>query len=187
MRRGASCGCGRTRRREKGLAATRGDALRKAQHKRGLQTLTAPVGGIVQAVSVTTPGEVAETCKPIVTLVADGEALVVEALVLGRDIGFVHTGDPAVVKLEAYPFTRYGTLSGQVIQVSPDAIVDEKRGLVFPVRVKLSRAHLTVAGRRALLSAGMSASVEIVTGKRRVIDFVRSPVAKTVSEAGRER
>jgi hemolysin D len=95
--------------------------------------------------------------------------------------------DDAVVKLETYPFTRYGTLSEDVIQVSPDAIVDEKRGLVFPVRVKLSRAHLTVDGRQALLSAGMSASVEIVTGKRRVIEFVWSPVAKAVSEAGRER
>ena len=111
----------------------------------------------------------------------------VEALVLGCDIGFVHTGDHTVVKLEAYPFTRYGTLSGQVIQASPDAIVDEKRGLAFPVRVKLSQAHLRVDERRALLSAGMSASVEIVTGKRRVIDFVWSPVAKTVSEAGGER
>ena len=84
---------------------------------------------------------------------ADGEALVVEALVLGRDIGFVHAGDRAVVKLEAYPFTRYGTLSGQVIQVSPDAIVDEKRGLVFPVRVKLSQTRLRVDERQALLSA----------------------------------
>ena len=138
-----------------------------------------------ECVSLTS--QVAETGKPIVTIVPDGEALVVEALVLGRDIGFVHAGDRAVVKLEAYPFTRYGTLSGQVVQVSPDAIVDEKRGLVFPVRVKLSRARLTVDGRQALLSAGMSASVEIVTGKRRVIDFVWSPVAKTVSEAGRER
>lgn len=170
-----------------GLAATRGDALRKAQQKRGLQTLTAPVGGIIQAVSVTTLGEVAETGKPIVTIVPDGEALVVEALVLGRDIGFVHVGDHAVVKLEAYPFTRYGTLSGKVVQVSPDAIVDEKRGLVFPVRVKLSQARLNVDGRQALLSAGMSAAVEIVTGKRRVIDFVWSPVAKTFAEAGRER
>jgi hemolysin D len=93
----------------------------------------------------------------------------------------------AAVKLEAYPFTRYGTLSGQVIQVSPDAIVDEKRGLVLPVRVKPSQAHLRVDCQRALLSAGMSASVEIVTGKRRVIDFVWPPVAKTVSEAGRQR
>jgi hemolysin D len=107
--------------------------------------------------------------------------------VLGRDIGFVHVGDLAVVKLEAYPFTRYGTLSGEVIQVSPDAIVDEKRGLVFPVRVRPSQTHLRVDRREALLSAGMSASVEIVTGKRRVIEFVWSPLARTVSEAGRER
>jgi len=69
----------------------------------------------------------------------------------------------------------------------PDAIVDEKRGLVFPVRVELSNSQLTVDGLKALLSAGMSASVEIVTGQRRVIDFLWSPVAKAVGEAGRER
>jgi len=170
-----------------GLAATRADSLRKAEQKRQLQTLTAPVGGVIQAVSVTTLGEVAETGKALVTIVPDGEALVVEALVLNKDAGFVRTGDHAIVKLEAYPFTRYGTLQGQVVQISPDAIVDEKRGLVFPVRVKLSTTQLSVEGRRALLSAGMSASVEIVTGKRRVIDFIWSPVAKTMSEAGRER
>ncbi|KSB87933.1 hypothetical protein AS593_18640 [Caulobacter vibrioides] len=170
-----------------GLSATRADALRKAEQKRQLQTLTAPVGGVVQAVSVTTLGEVAETGKALVTIVPDGEALVVEALVLNKDAGFVRTGDHAVIKLEAYPFTRYGTLEGEVVQISPDAIVDEKRGLVFPVRVKVSKSQLSVDGRQALLSAGMSASVEIVTGKRRVIDFIWSPVAKTVSEAGRER
>ena len=170
-----------------GLSATRGDALRKAQQKRQLQTLTAPVGGTIQAISVTTLGEMAETGKPIVTIVPDGEALIVEALVLNKDAGFAHVGDHAVIKLEAYPFTRYGTLEGQVIQVSPDAIVDEKRGLVFPVRVKLLSTRLRVDARQALLSAGMSASVEIVTGRRRVIDFLWSPVAKAVGEAGRER
>ena len=170
-----------------GLSATRADALRKAEQKRQLQTLTAPVGGVVQAVSVTTLGEVAETGKALVTIVPDGEAPVVEALVLNKGAGFVRVGDLAVIKLEAYPFTRYGTLDGEVTQISPDAIVDEKRGLVFPVRAKVSKSQLSVDGRQALLSAGMSASVEIVTGKRRVIDFVWSPVVKTVSEAGRER
>ena len=117
----------------------------------------------------------------------DGEALVVEALVLNKDAGFVQLGDRAVIKLEAYPFTRYGTLSGQVVQVSPDAIVDEKRGLVFPVRVKLSNTQLTVDERKALLSAGMCAWVEIVTGKQRVIWLLWSLVAKAVGEARRER
>ncbi|WP_240633970.1 HlyD family efflux transporter periplasmic adaptor subunit [Caulobacter flavus] len=169
------------------MSATRADALRKAEQKRQLQTLTAPVGGVVQAVSVTTLGEVAETGKALVTIVPDGEAPVVEALVLNKGAGFVRVGDLAVIKLEAYPSTRYGTLDGEVTQISPDAIVDEKRGLVFPVRAKVSKSQLRVDGRQALLSAGMSASVEIVTGKRRVIDFVWSPVVKTVSEAGRER
>jgi hypothetical protein len=96
--------------------------------------------------------------------------------------------DRAVVKLEAYPFTRYGTLlfgarsDPGLTRRTPSST--RKRGLVFPVRVKLSRAHLTVDGSQALLSAGMSASVEIVTGKRRVIEFVWSPVAKTVSRRG---
>jgi hypothetical protein len=69
----------------------------------------------------------------------------------------------------------------------PGAAADEKRRLVFPARINLSQVRLTVDERQALLSAGLSASVKIVTGKRRVIDFLWSPVAKTVSEAGKKR
>ena len=170
-----------------GLAATRADAFEKADQKRQLQTLTAPVSGTVQSVAVTTLGQVAESGKPIVTVVPDGEDLVVEALVLNRDIGFVHMGDPVVVKLEAYPFTRYGTLDGRVAEVSPDAIVDEKRGLVFPVRIKMSQKQFKVDGYFRPLLSGMSLTAEIVTGKRSVISYLWSPVAKAVNEAGRER
>jgi hemolysin D len=170
-----------------GLSATRFDALSKADQKRKLQTLTAPVSGTLQQVSVTTLGEVVESGKPIVTLVPDGEELVVEALVLNKDMGFVKRGDVVVIKLEAYPFTRYGTLEGLVLDLSPDAIVDEKRGLVFPARIKVTKKHLRVAKDRLSLSSGMSVSAEIVTGKRRVISYLWSPVAKTMSEAGRER
>jgi hemolysin D len=136
---------------------------------------------------VTTLGEVVESGKPIVTLVPDGEELVVEALVLNKDMGFVKRGDSVVIKLEAYPFTRYGTLEGLVTEISPDAIVDEKRGLVFPARIEVTKKHLRVAKDRLSLSSGMSVSAEIVTGKRRVISYLWSPVAKTMSEAGRER
>ncbi len=169
------------------LAATRGDAFAKADQKRQLQTLTAPVSGTVQSVAVTTLGQVVESGKPIVTVVPDGEDLVVEALVLNRDIGFVHMGDPVVVKLEAYPFTRYGTLDGRVAEVSPDAIVDDKRGLVFPVRIKMSQKQFKVEGSMRPLLSGMSLTAEIVTGKRSVISYLWSPVARAVNEAGRER
>lgn len=170
-----------------GVVAIKGDALRKADQKRSMQRLDAPVSGVVQEVSVTTIGQAPERGKPLITIVPDGEDLVVEALMLNRDAGFVHAGDKAIIKLEAYPFTRYGTLAGVVEHVSPDATVDQKRGLVFPVRVRLTERTLRVNGRPAVLTAGMSAAVEVVTGQRRVIGYLWSPVAKAVREAGRER
>ena len=170
-----------------GVVATRGDAVRKADQRQGLQRLTAPVAGYVQELTLTNVGEVPEVGKPLVTIVPDGEDLVVEALMLNRDAGFVRAGMRTIVKLEAYPFTRYGVLEGVVAHVSPDATVDQQRGLVFPVRIRLTKKTLNVDGRLAILSPGMSATAEVVTGKRRVVDYLWSPVAKAVGEAGRER
>jgi hemolysin D len=107
------------------------------------------------------------------------------------------------VFLEAYPFTRYGYLKGRVDRIAADAVTDERRGLVFPVRKREesqtlvqsrgnqsgsgSGASGAPSGRALCLSPGMAASVEIATGDRRIIDFVLSPIAKATSEAGRER
>ena len=173
------------------VVATRTEGVRKADQRLGMQRLTAPVSGTVNEVSVTTLGQVAEAGQALVTVVPDtgpgqGE-LIVEALVLNRDAGFVKPGDRVVVKVEAYPFTRYGTLPSELEHVSADAVVDEKRGLVFPARVRLGGHALMVDGRRAKLTPGMSTVAEIVTGQRRVIDYLWSPVAKATSEAGRER
>lgn len=170
-----------------GVVATRGNVVREADQKRGLQRLAAPVSGTVQEVTVTNIGEVPEVGKPLVTIVPDGEPLIVEALLLNRDAGFVRTGMPAAVKLDAYPFTRYGLLRARVERVSPDATVDQARGLVFPVRLKLLSTQLMVDGRPAALSAGMAVNAEIKTGSRRVLEYLWSPVARAVSEAGREQ
>ena len=86
--------------------------MRKADEHSTLQRLTAPVSGIVQAVTVTNVGEVPEIGKPLITIVPDGEPLVVEALLLNRDAGFVRPGMRAIIKLDAYPFTRYGCAPG---------------------------------------------------------------------------
>jgi multidrug efflux pump subunit AcrA (membrane-fusion protein) len=105
---------------------------------------------------------------------------------------------PAAVKLEAYPFTRYGYLKGHVDRTAADAVTDERRGLVFPVRKREESQTLSAdrgqsgekisnAGQALALTPGMAASVEITTGDRRIIDFVLSPIAKATSEAGRER
>lgn len=170
------------------IVATRTESLTKADQRQSLQRLTAPVSGVVNEVSVTTLGEVAETGQALVTLVPDGEALIVEALILNRDVGFVRPGMRAVVKLEAYPFTRHGMLEGVVEHVSPDATVDESRGLVFPARIRLVESRLkTGTGEKAVMQPGMAATVEIVTGHRRVIDYVLSPIARAARTAGRER
>lgn len=170
------------------IVATRTESLTKADQRQSLQRLKAPVSGTINEVSVTTLGEVAEAGQALVTLVPDGEDLVVEALVLNRDVGFVRPGARVVVKLEAYPFTRHGSLDGVVEHVSPDATVDEVRGLVFPARVRLGGTQLRMAqGGRAMLQPGMAATVEVVTDRRRVIDYLLSPIARAVGTAGRER
>jgi len=91
------------------------------------------------------------------------------------------------VKVESFPYTRYGYLEGTVESVSHDAAQGEKMGLVFPARVKLSVATLMIDGVKVELSPGMALSVEIKTGKRRVIDYFRSPLKKHAEEGFRER
>jgi hemolysin D len=102
------------------------------------------------------------------------------------------------VKLEAYPFTRYGYLKGPVDRIAADAVTDERRGLEIRVRKREESQTLSKdrgqsgeksgkAGQGLTLTPGMAASVEIATGDRRIIDFVLSPIAKATSEAGRER
>ena len=169
------------------IIATRTEILEKAEARAQRQTLTAPVDGIVNAVNVTTIGEVAQPGEPVITLVPAGGELYVEAYLLNRDVGFVAEGQEVRIKLEAFPFMRYGHLDGVVEQISPDAIVDENRGLVYPARIRVVSNEILVNGVQPVLAAGMAATVEIKTGRRRVIAFLLSPVMRAMNEAGRER
>jgi hemolysin D len=99
----------------------------------------------------------------------------------------VHEGQTVRVKLEAYPFTRYGVVDGRLTFLSRDAIQDEHQGLIFPARIELSRFTINVDGRRMNLGAGLATTAEIRTGRRRIIEFLFSPLARRVAEAGRER
>lgn len=124
----------------------------------------------------------------------EGDELIVEAFLLNRDVGFIKIDQEAIIKLEAYPFMRYGYLDGEVEHVSPDAVIDEARGLVFPARIRITGSSLRAgalgrdtATAEDLMSAGMTAAVEVKTGERSVISYLLSPIARSVSEAGRER
>lgn len=165
----------------------RGEELTKAADKAGLTVLTAPQDGVIQQMQVHTLGGVVKPADPLMVLVPKGGELVIEARVQNRDAGFVHEGQAVEVKLEAYPFTRYGVVHGTIEHIGRDAVQDEKEGLVFPALVKLTQPWITVEGRRVPLAPGLAATVEIKTGERRIIGFLLSPLARRVKEGGRER
>jgi len=160
--------------------------LAKAGQRDRLMTLRAPVDGTVQQLAVHTVGGVVTPAQQLLAVVPQ-EALEVEATVLNKDIGFVRPGQPVTVKIESFPYTRYGYLTGQVISVSHDAAQDENLGLVFPTRIRLDGSTLAIDGVVVSMSAGMTLSAEIKTGNRRVIDYLLSPLKQHGSEALRER
>lgn len=159
----------------------------RTRQRDALMHLRAPVDGTVQQLAVHTVGGVVTPAQALMAIVPSLEALEVEATVLNKDIGFVKPGQRATVKIESFPYTRYGYLEGVVETVSHDAAQDEQLGLVFPARVKLETASLMVEGVEVALTPGMRLSVEIKTGKRRVIDYLLSPLRQHGGEALRER
>ena len=91
------------------------------------------------------------------------------------------------IKLEAFPFTRYGTIPGTIAHLSHDAVTDDKRGLLYLAKVQLQQNTISVDGRNEAIVPGMSAIAEIKTGQRSVIEYLLSPVLQYKRESLRER
>ena len=119
----------------------------------------------------------------MLSILPDGEELLLEVRVLNRDIGFIREGMRAKVKLATFPFQEFGTINAEVISVSPNAVNDEKLGLVFPTRLKLEKNSLQVRGQEVQLTPGMAATGEIVTRRKSVLTFLLEPVTRRFSEA----
>lgn len=167
-------------------AAQSGNDETKAQTRQALMSLTAPVAGTVQQLSVHTLGGVVTTAQSLMEIVPD-DALEVEARLLNRDIGFVQIGQQAAVKIEAFPYTRYGFLNGTITAISNDAVQDRKLGLTFPVRIRLETNRIHVDNRWITLTPGMAVTADIHTGKRSVIGYFADPLLQTARESMRER
>ncbi|MEO5338863.1 MAG: HlyD family type I secretion periplasmic adaptor subunit [Magnetospirillum sp. WYHS-4] len=144
--------------------------LRKARERNRQQTLASPVDGTVLKLEVHTEGGVVTPAQKLMDIVPKDSDLEVEAQVLNKDIGFVKDGQIAEVKVESFNFTRYGTIEGTLRQVSADSVQDEKQGLIYPTRVTLARKIMTIDGKEVPLQPGMSVSVEIKTGQRRITE-----------------
>lgn len=161
--------------------------LLKADSRGKLMQLTSPVDGTVQQLVVHTVGGVVTPAQPVMVIVPRDNPLEVEAFLENKDIGFVKPNQDAEVKIETFQYAKYGTLHAKVMSVSHDAINDEKRGLIYPMRVKMDKANINVDGTSVSSSPGMAVSVEIKTGKRRVIEYFLSPLMQHTSESLRER
>lgn len=148
--------------------------------------LTAPVDGTVQQLVVHTTGGVVTQAQALMEIVPD-DTLEVEANLENKDVGFVKPGQDAVVKIDTFPYTRYGYLTGKVTKVPNDATQDKKQGLIYPIRVGLPTNRLRIEGKWVKLSPGMSVTVEVKTGKRRVAEYFLSPLVEYGSESLRER
>jgi hemolysin D len=160
----------------------------KTEHRERLTQLPAPVDGTVQQLAIHTTGGVVTEAQPLMVIVPDEAEVTAEVVMDNKDIGFVREGQQAEVKLETFPFTRYGTVPAKVAWVSRDAVTDEKKGVAqFPARVTLQRDEIDVDSKRVHIGPGMSLTVEIKTGRRRLIEYLLSPVKKRLAESGGER
>jgi hemolysin D len=159
----------------------------KAGQKAELQRLVAPVDGVVQQLAMHTVGGIVTPAQQLLVVVPQDHPVEAEAQVENKDVGFVREGQPVEIKVETFPFTLYGTIPGRVLAVSDDAAPIEKVGLVYPTRVSMDRSTIHVDGKEVNLSAGMAVTVEIKTGKRRLIQYLLSPLLKSLKESLRER
>jgi hemolysin D len=184
--------------------------LVKSAAKLDHMTLRAPIDGTIQASSVTTVGQVVTSGEEIMRLVPEDAALEIECYLPNQDIGFVKEGQEAVVKIESFPFTRYGTINARVTRVARDAIpqpeaeqtetnaakttrstnsgtAQRMQNLVFPVTLKPDTTLIGIDGTNIPLQAGMATTVEIRTGSRRILEYIFSPLVQIGSEAMKER
>jgi hemolysin D len=189
-------------------AASLAQDVIKAEQRTKLQRLAAPVDGVVQQLAVHTVGGVVTPAQALAVVVPTETPLEIEAMVSNRDIGFVHSGQKAEIKVDTFNFTRYGLLHGEVLGVSSDAITratqqnapndrtagaatssSEPKGqeLEYAARVSLDRTDMQVDEKLVKLGPGMAVTVEIKTGSRRLISYLLSPLAKYQGEALRER
>lgn len=161
--------------------------ISKAVFRLSVNQLHAPTAGRVQQLGVFAPGAVVTSGQTIMTLVPLGEANEIEALVENRDIGFLRLGQRAEVKLEAFDYTRYGTLPAEVTVISADAVADERGNLRYPVLLRLERRTVRIGDREATVAPGMVTYADIKSGRRTIFSYFLSPILKTVQESLRER
>ena len=178
------------------------DAVKQA-HKIGLLELRAPQAGVVKDVATHTVGTVVSPGTVLLSLVPQGEPLMAEVWVKNDDVGFVYPGQTVKVKLAPYPFEKYGLLDGRILEVGPDSSTSQapsaagqgdpgprkrdSQAFNYRALIALGSQVLDARGERLKLDAGMQVVAEIHEGRRTVMDYLLSPISKTLDDSGHER
>ncbi len=152
--------------------------------------IKSPVDGVVNKIFINSADRVVQGGQPIMEIVPSQSGLLIETRIKPADIGFIRQEQPVRVRFTAYDFTAYGSLTGTVETLGVDTVADEKTGNYYPVKV---RTHTSTLGRDAMsgtelkLKPGMVAEVDILTGKRSVLDYLLKPIHRARRMALRER
>lgn len=145
--------------------------LDKMQKKYAMHDLEAPVNGRVSGIGAHTIGGVVKPAQSIVTIVPEGTPLIVEASVMNKDIGFIEEGQECDIKLDAFPFQKYGLIRGKITYISPDAFEDERLGYIYKIRIKPEAEYIELTNKNLNMTPGMTTSVEVKLDRRKIIEF----------------
>ncbi len=150
-------------------------------------TVMSPVHGIIKQMKVNTIGGVVQPGSDLLEIVPLEDNLLIEARIRPQDVAFLHPGQSAMVKFSAYDYTIYGGLKAKLELIGADTITDDKGNSFYLIQVRTDKSHLGTAEHPLLIIPGMVATVDIITGKKSVLDYLLKPVLKARSEAMRER
>lgn len=161
--------------------------MKQQQAKRESLSIDAPVTGIVQNMVVASPGQAVRPGEPIMNIVPTADTLIIEARISNNDIGYISVGQAATVKIDTYPYVRFGTLEGKVESIAADANKDEKTGQTFfNVYIRTNRTYLGDKSDEHLVNPGMQGTADLHIGKRSIIAFLTDRFRQKVEGAFKE-
>lgn len=163
------------------------EALLRLADRAGRTLLRAPSAGRLRGLAVTRPGAVLQPGVLVAEILPEDAALIVDARISPRDIGFVAPGQPVTVKVQAFDFSRFGTVEGRIERISAGSFLDEQHQPYWRARVVLSQEHVGRNPGLARLAPGMTVSAEITTGRKTVMQYLLKPLYAAVATAFRER
>jgi adhesin transport system membrane fusion protein len=152
--------------------------------------LHSPVDGIVKQINVNTVGGVIKSGMDLIEIVPQSDILLIEAKIDPKDIAFINPQQKAIIKVTAYDFSIYGGLDGKIVEISADSILDKNdknQKSYYKVMIKTNQTYLEKNGDKLPIIPGMITSVDIVTGKKSILDFILKPILKTKQNAMHER